>query len=238
MEPIPETGRAIDEFGPFAEVDLREHLQDMAARVLDVVPECVGISLASREHGVSFTLVASDDEIAALDGVQYLDGGPCVDGVEVDEVIEYREGDPLGESRWQMFARATAVAGIESTLTLPVLAGEEVAGSVNLYAATPDAFAGHHDDIAVIFGAWAPGAVTNADLGFSTRGTAEQAPQLLYEDVRLQIAVGVVMTTQDVDTDTAREKIRRAARRAGITEATLAEQIIAGVPQAEQALDE
>ena len=62
-----------------------------------------------------------------------------------------------------------------STVTLPVLAGGAVVGSINLYAASAEAFVGHHEAIARIFDAWAPGAVTNADLSFSTRAVAEQA---------------------------------------------------------------
>jgi hypothetical protein len=33
-----------------------------------LVPDLAGISVASREHGLTFTLVATDEEIAALDG--------------------------------------------------------------------------------------------------------------------------------------------------------------------------
>ena len=237
MEPIPETAEVVDEFGPF-EVNLLEDLTDRARQVRDIVPDCVGLSLASAEHGVSFTVVATDDEIAALDGAQYLDSGPCVDSVKAERVLEYTTGDLLEESSWQLFAQATAAAGIRSTLTLPVLEEGQVVGSVNLYAARPDSFTGQHEAIAEIFNAWAPGAVANADLEFSTRRTAEQAPRLLLEETRIQVALGILVDSQDVTVETAQETLSQAARRGGISEAALAERLIAGVAYAERELEE
>ena len=61
MEPIPETVRAIEELGPFAaDGDLLDELHLMGRRVSALVPDCVGVSLGSVEHGVTFTLTASD----------------------------------------------------------------------------------------------------------------------------------------------------------------------------------
>ena len=47
MEPIPQTARAIAEFGPFAieDEDLLTELLDSARRVRDLVPTCVGLIL-------------------------------------------------------------------------------------------------------------------------------------------------------------------------------------------------
>jgi GAF domain-containing protein len=238
VEPIPETSEAVSEFGPFDEVDLIQHLKDMAAQVREIIPDCVGVSLASREHGVSFTLVATDEEIAALDGVQYLDGGPCVEAVKAEQVLEYTDEELLGEAGWQLFAQSTAAAAVASTLTLPILNEAQIVGSVNLYAATPDAFTGHHEEVARIFSAWAPGAVANADLGFSTRRTAEQAPRLLFEEMRVQIALGILMSSRNIGLETAREQLSNAASRAGISQVALAEQLISGVSYGEHDLDD
>lgn len=238
MEPIPETVEAIDEFGPFAEIDLLECLNDMANQLQDTVPDCVGLSLAYREYGVSFTLIATDQEIAALDGAQHPEGAPCVDGAKAERMLESSSEDQLGEAEWQHFAQFTTAAGIASTLTMPILAGAHIVGSVDLYAATPRAFAGHHEAIAEIFSAWAPGAVANADLSFSTRAAAEQAPQKLRDDMRIQVAVGILMKRHNVGVAAAREQLGNAARRAGAAEAALAERLIAGVAHGEHELEE
>ena len=110
MEPIPETSEAVEEYGPFSteEGDLLAELREKAERVRGLVPECIGLSLASKEEGVSFTLVASDEEIAALDAIQYVGGGPCVESVNAERVLAYTHDEMLGEANWQLFAQATA----------------------------------------------------------------------------------------------------------------------------------
>jgi len=59
-----------------------------------------------------------------------------------------------------------------------------VIAGVNLYAATPNAFAGREARLADLLGAWAPGAVHNADLSFLLRpehGATPLAQQLGYQ---------------------------------------------------------
>ena len=227
MEPIPETEAVVEEYGPFTtgDLDLVEELRGSSERVREIVPECIGITMTSTEDGVSFTLVSSDEQVAVLDAIQYTVGGPCVESVAAEQVLSYTQDDFLGEAGWQLFAQATAAASIASTLTLPIVVDGAVGGSINLYATTPDAFDGRHEEIAEIFGAWAPGAVTNADLSFSTRTVAEQAPLVLLDQVRIQVALGVLMVDQGLDTEAARELLYDAAHRAGVTVAMVAEEL-------------
>jgi GAF domain-containing protein len=227
VEPIPETVETLEELARFTTGDLRQRLVGQATQVRELVPDCVGLSLALIEDGVTLTLVATSEEIAVLDGVQYLFGGPCVDSAKGEQVMEFHNDDVLDERMWQHFAQATSAAAVASTLTLPVLAEGAVVGSVNLYAASRNAFGGLHRDIARIFDAWAPGAVTNADLSFSTRESAERAPEKLREDLRVQMAVGIIAASHDIELAAARDELSDAARRAGVSEATLAEAIIA-----------
>ena len=109
-----------------------------------------------------------------------------------------------------------------STLSMPIQENDEVTGGVNLYAASPNAFTGHHEELAGLFGAWAPGAVSNADLPFHTRAEAAKAPQRLEDQDRVNQATGVVMAAHRVDADTARARIRDAAARAGVPELRVA----------------
>ena len=227
MEPIAETVEAVDEFGPFTDGDLLQQLRERSEQVEALVPDCLGMTLSSQAHDVILTLVASSEEIAVLDAVQYLSGGPCVDSMKSDRVITYPAGDDvLDEEHWHDFARATAAASIASTLTLPVLTDGAVTGTINLYAASAHAFDGWHEEIARIFDAWAPGAVTNADLTFNTRKAAEQTPGRLREDVNIVVALGILAQRHSGDLDEARELLRDAALRAGVRESELAAAIV------------
>lgn len=229
LEPIPETTAAVEDFGPFAdgEGDLVDELKASAARVRELVPQCVGLSVGLQEHGVTFTLVSSDQLTAALDAVQYVAGGPCVAGVEAERVLQYTSEELFAEAEWQLFAQATAASSIASTLTLPILIEERVVGTVNLYASTRDAFTGHHQAIASIFGAWAPGAVANADLGFSTRRLAENAPRVLRDEVIVNAAIAALVGFQGIDPEAAQAQLEEVARRAGTTVEAVAHRLVA-----------
>jgi len=226
VEPIKETVEAVGELDSGADVDLLDVLTRMGEQVRAIVPDCVGVSIASLDHGVTFTLVATDEETAGLDGVQYLDGGPCVEGVKAERPLQTTTADLLDEDEWHFIARATAAASVASTLTLPILRDGAVAGSVNLYGGSVDCFTGRHEEIAAIFSAWAPGAVANADLSFTTRRLAEQAPSQLKDQARLDTALGIIAARQGVPVETARERLSDAAQRAGVTDLQLARLVI------------
>ena len=227
MEPLPETSEALQEFGVILfEGDLLAQIKHMGRRVRQVVPECVGLSLALREQGVTFTLVATAELMAALDGLQYLDDGPCVAAVDEARLVEFSDEDVLDEDVWQLFGRGTAAVGVASTLTLPIMVDGVVVGSVNLYADTPDAFSGKHRRVAAVLGAWPEGAITNADLGFTTRRAARDAPRLLFERTRIEVAVGILVASRGITAEEARLQLAVAAQRAGVSETALARLII------------
>ncbi|WP_193612704.1 GAF domain-containing protein [Nocardioides lijunqiniae] len=227
MEPIPETVRAIEELGPFvAEGELLEALTALSREVERAAPRCVGMSVSSREYGVTFTFVASALQVAFLDAVQFLDGGPCVKSIERGVKVAYTVPEATDEEAWALFARAAAATGIGSTLTLPLITDGVIQGSVNLYGATSDAFDDTHEQMAALFETTADRIVTNADLTFSTRGVAEDAPHILEAESVLDRSAAVVADLQHVDPTTARDRIRTAARRAGISPDQLAEALV------------
>ena len=226
MDPIPETASLIDELSTFYDADLLGDLQRQAEAVRELVPDLVGLSVAAFRDDVTFTLVASDHEVAVLDALQYLAGGPCVDAVPAERVLEYDFAGPDDERHWHAFAKASAAKAVATTLTLPILDGKTVVGTVNLYAAASGSFRGLHREIADIFHAWAPGAVTNADLSFETRRIAEEAPDRLHAKMWIDGAVRLLMSERAIDADAARELIEQAARRAGVTTQDLARTMI------------
>jgi len=226
LEPIAQTWEALDEIDPPDDA-YRVELLRCARRVREVAPGCVGVSLSGLEHGVTFTLVATGPEAALLDAGQYVSSGPCVEAAAAEQVGARARDDFFSEEGWASFARLTAATGVSSSLTLPIVADGRVRGTVNLYGAAVDTFEGRHEQIAEIFSAWAPGAVTNADLDFATRRTAEDAPAELRARHRLSAAIGIVAATESLSLDDAQAAIRAAARRAGVDLDELADAIIA-----------
>jgi GAF domain-containing protein len=225
VEPVPETSEALAQLAEGGGTAAATALAHMGQAVREVVPACVGLSLGLFEDHLTFTLVSSDQDIAALDAVQYLDGGPCVDAAHLERSMAYHSADPLNEDRWRLFAQASAAAGIASTLSLPIIREERVVGTVNLYAATPQAFDHHHKELAAVTGSRAEGAVTNADLPFRTRLAAAETSEKLRGRDSVDLALGVIVESQRVSFPIAAERLREAAARAGITEAQAARAI-------------
>jgi GAF domain-containing protein len=191
------------------------------------VPQVVGLSLGLVREGVTFTLVASNSGLGALDATQYLDGGPCVEVTERRrDVVQFDTDDPLDEGRWQLFAQTSAAVGVASSLSLPILRDGQVIGGINLYASTANAFTGHHDQLARALGASASDVVTNADLSFATRLSAARAPRQSRDAQQIETASGMLAAKADRDVDQARARLRDASARAGVDEALVARLMI------------
>lgn len=235
MRPLAETRQVLDALASTGDTKPSVLLERIGREAARIVPECVGVSLGMLSSGLTFTLVATDDEIAAIDAMQYVDGGPCVDSAKDDTLIQIDDFDVMDENRWALFARASAAAGIASTLSLPLHQCDEMVGSVNLYASTVNAFAGKHRVLAAALDAGAVIAIENADLCFDSRRRAAEAPRRL-EDLRVIEAAAALLADNDgVDVATAAARLSEAAARAGISEALVARTMLSANPPDEAA---
>jgi GAF domain-containing protein len=226
VEPIPETVEALRELTRFGDETVARTLLRITRNAELIVPEIVGVSLSLVNDHLTFTMTASTGPVAELDGMQYLAGGPCEETLQSGERQTYQAGNVIDEERWRLFARATSAAGVESTLSLPILRGDVVVAGINLYASTPDAFEGHHDELAEATGGWAEGAVRNADMDFTTRFQAAETPGRLRAENLVDQAIGVLMSQWGIPVDVAEERLRDAAQRAGISDAQMARAIL------------
>lgn len=228
MRPIPETVEVVTEIGRYDDdFDLMAHLQGIADEVQVVVPDCVGLSIAWTDRDVVFTLVSSDEEIAVLDALQYLGGGPCVEAVERGEGVHWSGADPLNEDVWREFTQATAAHGVKSTLTLPLTTSGQIVGTANLYAASDNAFEGHAQVLADILGGSAADIVRNADLSFTTLAAAEAAPEALRSADVFDQAVGLLIGGLGVDPDAAKQRLVNAAAKTRLSPLHLAQALVA-----------
>ena len=88
-------------------------------------------------------------------------------------------------------------------------------------------FTGRVDEMAQLFGAWAPGAVANADLSFETRLEAVKSPERLKGQAYVDQAIGLLVSARDLDPDAAEKRLEWAAARAGVSVSVLAKAIVA-----------
>lgn len=215
MELTPGSAEALHSLNQTSRVDLAEDMQRLAERVQELVPSCVGVSITIARGALTFTLVASSEVAAQLDATQYSTGGPCLDAAHGGE--EQRFVDVLSEDRWQTYAQAAAAAHVRSSLALPLTTQDQLDGSLNIYAADPDAFSGTNDELRELAGAPAGALVTNADLGFTTRQRSDDAPRALKEGDLVNQAVGVLIAAHRIDAESAEARLQEMALRGGVS---------------------
>lgn len=225
MDPLPETEAALRLLNT-DDSNLADSMRQAAAELAVAAPSTVGFSLGVLADGITLTYVASQPSARLLDGVQYLSGGPCEDAVSQARPLEFGRSDPLDEQSWSLFAQASASQGVHSTLSLPIFRSGVVVAGVNLYGGRLDTFTDRHDAVASIFGAWAPGAVLNADLSFSSRLEAVKAPGRIEDMTAVEVAVGVFVARFSIPLEKARERLFDAAARAGISVQALARLVV------------
>ncbi|WP_456845286.1 GAF and ANTAR domain-containing protein [Cellulomonas sp. P5_C6] len=224
MQLLPQTVDALRRLGESSEVDLLALVADAGDRVAAEVPSCLGFSYCLGTEDLTFTVVATSAESAAMDSAQYLDDGPCLQAGR-DEV-EVGIDDILDEDRWQQFASTAAGRGVRSSLSLPVLDHGTLVGTVNFYAARPRAFRGHEAQLAAIVGASAHRAISNADLDFRSLDDAVVAPTHLDELAVINQALGILAHSRRIGIDEARTVLHRAAERAGLGDADVARTVV------------
>jgi transcriptional regulator with GAF, ATPase, and Fis domain len=230
LEPTPPSREALELLSAYGDPELTDLITDMGDAVMRLVPDCVGLSVTFLAEDLTFTLVGTDPSVLRLDAMQYLAGGPCLDAVTTGEALHLATSDILDEDRWRLFAHAEAATGVASSLSLPVMHEGQVIGSVNVYASTADAFDGHIAEVAEACEAWAPGAVMNADLSWTSRLRAAATLARMEQRALVDRAIGFVAAVQHLDTRTAATRIREAAARAGVTEPEIARIIVETAP--------
>jgi len=228
MEPIPETREALRRLAAGGDEQLGQDLGEAASALSVRVPGLVGFSITVVDQGITLTYLASTALVAGLDGLQYLDGGPCEHALDTGEIVEADHSGLMDEGRWALFARASDSSGVGSTLSFPILEGEHVVGGVNVYGAEADTFDGRHDELADLFGGWAPGAVTNADLSFTSRLEAARAVSRLEDMAVVDLAVGVLVAALAISPAAATQRLEHAAARAGVTTFEVARLLLEG----------
>jgi len=117
---------------------LLDKVVDLAA---DVVIPAAGCGITVRRDGQPFSAAVSNDLAAQVDELQYwADEGPCLEALRSGTVVQV--DDLSQDDRWDRYRLHAFAHGVISSLSLPLLVDGESLGALNLYSATPAAFAG------------------------------------------------------------------------------------------------
>ena len=226
MKPLPEVRAAADALAALTDdLDVLRGLEILSEAAVALIPSVIGVSLTIVVDGEPFTVTATDEATGAVDAVQYLDGGPCLDAASDQDAIMV--GDLLDEERWQLYRDAVSPSGVRASLSLPLGgAGGPIPGAINLYAAEPHAFKGKERLLAEAFQTPAEDFITNADLSFMTREAARRLPEQMEDKAKVDQATGMLSVMLGWSPDEARTRLRAAAGKAGTPVSKVADLLI------------
>lgn len=201
-------------------------------RVSEVTTEAMpsadmaGITLLG-EDAKPKTAVFTDEEAPEIDAAQYQSGrGPCLDAWRERRVV--RMDDLLDmEDAYPEFAKAAAAHGVESTLSLPLIAGERSLGALNLYARVTDGFTGEDEAIGADLAAAAAIVLANANDYWDAAQLNEQLSQAMQSRAVIEQAKGILMAqSARLTPDTAFDLLRRASQRENVKLRDIAQRIV------------
>ncbi|TRY18345.1 GAF and ANTAR domain-containing protein [Tessaracoccus rhinocerotis] len=197
--------------------------QAVAAAAIAMVPGARWCSITVQEKDRFRSLVASDELAKRVDQIQYeARTGPCLEAITSERIIVVK--DLREETRWPGYSGPTAELGVRSIYSHPLhlLDDERSTAGLNLYSDEVGAFdASSHPMTTVL--------ATYAALGISTvitRDRSEQLEKALRTNRGIAMAMGVLMSAHDVDSEDAFSLLRIASQSTNRRISDIAEEVI------------
>jgi GAF domain-containing protein len=175
------------------------------------IGECEFASVSYLDGAKPFTLVATDPIAEQLDRIQYADdSGPCLEALRERRVVSVPSiASGTGSQRFRSTAKA---CGVQSSLAVPMVAGDAAVGALNLYARDSDAFSEIAHDSALLLAAQAAVAVMNTRTYHHTRELVANLETALVTRDLIGQAKGIVMVNEKVTAEEAFALLRDASQ--------------------------
>ena len=204
---------------------LQETLHRVAELARDALSaDMVGITMLV--DGRPRTAVFTDDTAPEIDAAQYETGiGPCLDAFRHRQV--FRIDDMEKDLQWMPFSEAAAARGIQSTLSVPLLARHEGLGALNFYSHSPAAFTDQDVEAGLQFAAHAAIVLANVQAYWDARQLVENMGEAMKSRAAIEQAKGILMEAQRCTADEAFQILVRASQRENRKLREIADEIVA-----------
>jgi GAF domain-containing protein len=203
-------------------------LLEVSRITVDAVPaaEMAGITMLS-EHGTPTTAVFTDPLAPEIDAAQYESGaGPCLDAWRQRRVVRI-DDTSAGAGQYPAFSKAAAAHGVESVLSLPLIAGSNGLGALNLYARRSGGFTTDDETLGLELASAAAIVLANASAYWEANQLSEQLNQAMRSRAVIEQAKGILMArSPDLGPDDAFEVLRKASQRENVKLREIAQRIV------------
>jgi GAF domain-containing protein len=188
--------------------DVLYRLTDQVVEVLDV--DGAGVSLGDADGALRF-VTATDEGIMRIEEQQVTLGeGPCHDAFTSGDRVT--SADLTAEDRWPGYTGEALTQGCRAVAGIPMLAGEQRVGALNLYVRRAREWPADELDIAQVLADMATGYIINVRTLSESERTTAQLQHALDSRVLVEQAKGILAERHGIATAAAFERLRAHAR--------------------------
>jgi GAF domain-containing protein len=175
--------------------------------------DIVGMSMLG-EDGRPTTAVYTDADSPAIDEAQYREGrGPCLDAWRHNVALAMPRVADVTDT-YPAFAAACRQHGVQSTLSLPMRAGDVAVGALNLYARVPQGFGEDDEAVGRDLAAAAAAVLVNVAAYWTAFDLSSQLVEAMESRAVIEQAKGMLMAgSPDLTPDEAFALLRQVSQR-------------------------
>ena len=226
-EPAAQALRALSQF-LVADRSMGDTLLRVSEITIDALQPATmaGISLLG-DDGNPTTGVFTDEAAPAIDAAQYHAGrGPSLDAWRPKRVGVLNDIEASVED-YPEFAREAEAHGVKSSLSLPLVAGDEGLGALNLYAPAGATFSSEDQALGLELAAAAAIVLANASAYWQASQLSEQLTEAMRSRAVIEQAKGMLMARLPALTpDDAFDMLRRASQRENVKLREVAQRMV------------
>jgi len=205
---------------------LRETLQQVSDLACAAVGPADMVGLTMLVEGRARTAVFTDEDAPEIDTAQYETGnGPCLDAFRHQHV--YRIDDMEKDTQWPAFSEAAAARGVQSSMSVPLMARHEGVGALNFYSRGDDPFSDADVEVGLQFATHAAIVLANAQAYWDAHQLSEDLLQAMKSRATIEQAKGILMGAQRCSPDDAFQILVRASQRENRKLREIADDIVA-----------
>jgi GAF domain-containing protein len=207
--------------------DVATFLDSLVRWAVEQSPGAEACGLTIEQAGRGMTVTYSGELAARGDERQYeLDDGPCLEALRSRTVVQVR--DMAEEDRWGDYPRRALEAGVRSSLSFPLVMGEQGRGALNLYSGRPDSFSDDDEQAGRSWAGQASGALSVAwRMAERDRAVVHLQRGMLTRQ-EIGQAIGLLMGQRRCTADEAFRLLQQASQRSNEKLREVARRMVAG----------
>jgi GAF domain-containing protein len=201
-------------------------LQLVVSLAKETVPGSTGAGVTLVDgDGRKTTAVATDPLVERADALQYeLDDGPCLTAWAQRTVVQLNEIPT--DARFPQWAEAVQELGLWSSLSAPLVAGDDALGAVKVYSVSPRAYDSHSQHLLTMFAAQAAIVVANMQSLENAKRVSDELKETLRGRDVINMAKGILMAREGLNESAAFSSLVETSRQADKKLLDVAQQLV------------